>query len=414
MKYELFIARRYLFSRKSHNAINIISAISMLGVGVATMALVCTLSVFNGFHDLVSSLFTAFDAELLVKPADGTTFSDTSEAAQLVENHPDVAICTPVLEDNALIKLGNNQQVATIMGVADNFAEQSAIRDILIGDGTFCLHADVLEYGVLGIQLAGRLGLMNTTFVDPIQVYAPKKSARINMGNPRSSFNRDELQSPGVLFQVQQAKYDCNYIITSLGFAQRIFDRERQYSSMELRLRDGASLSSVQKDLKRKLGKDFVVLDRYEQQSDVFRIMHIEKLLSYIFLTFILLVACFNIISSLSMLMIDKRADADTLRSLGATDSQVGRIFMYEGCLISFFGALFGLIAGLTLCYLQQEYGFIRMGDSDGNFIVDAYPVSVHWVDIMLIFFTVLAVGWIAVWYPTKRLTKKLKREQVK
>lgn len=408
MAAEFFIARRYLFSKKSHNAINIISAISMLGVAIATMAMVCTLSVFNGFQDLVAGLFTAFDPELVVRPSDGTTVESTSEQVALLRQHPDVAVCTPFLEDQALIVQDGHQQVVTIMGVADNFSEQSHIEDILYGDGHFCLHADVLEYGILGIQLCSRLGL-STDFPNPLQVYAPKKGERVNMANPLSSFNHDELLSPGVVFMVQQAKYDCNYVLTSLGFAQRLFDREHQYSGLELRLRPGASLRQVQRELQTTLGEAFTVQNRYEQQDDVFRIMRIEKLLSYIFLTFILLVACFNIIGSLSMLMIDKRADANTLRSLGATDSQVSRIFVYEGCLISFFGALVGLLLGLALCLLQQHFGFIRMGDSDGTFIVDAYPVSVHPVDVMLVFLTVIAVGWLAVWYPAKRLAERLK-----
>lgn len=408
MAAEFYIARRYLFSKKSHNAVNIISGISMIGVAVATMALVCTLSVFNGFHDLVSSLFTAFDAELLVQPVDGRTMADRSPQVKLLEKHPDVAVCTPVLEEQALVQIGEHQQVVTIMGVADNFTQQTQINDILYGDGQFCLQSGGVDYGVLGLQLAARLGL-STSFIDPLQVFAPKNGERVNMGNPRSSFRREELQSPGVLFQVQQAKYDCNYILTSLDFAQRLFSREHQYTAVELRLHPGASLSRVKANLQQQLGPSFTVKDRYEQQDEVFRIMRIEKLIAYIFLTFILLVACFNIIGSLSMLMIDKRADANTLRSLGATDPQVARIFMYEGCLISFFGALMGLVMGLVICYVQQEFGLIRMGDSDGSFIVDAYPVSVHLSDIALIFVTVIVTGWLAVWYPAKRLAKRLK-----
>lgn len=408
MAAELFIARRYLFCKKSHNAINVISIISMMGVAVATMALVCTLSVFNGFQDLVAGLFTAFDAELLVKPASQATMRDDDEAVEILRQHPDVAVCTPVLEDQALVLQGDRQQVVTIMGVDDNFTEQTQIEDILYGDGTFMLHADVLEYGVLGLQLAARLGL-NTFFPNPLQVYAPKKGERVNMANPLSSFNHDELQSPGVLFLVQQGKYDSNYILTSLGFAQRLFDRAHQYSAIELRPAGGVSVQRLQAELRQKLGDAYTVQNRYEQQDDVFRIMRIEKLISYIFLTFILLVACFNIIGSLSMLMIDKRADAETLRSLGATDAQVSRIFIYEGCLISLCGAVLGLAFGLILCLLQQQFGFIRMGESDGSFIVDAYPVSVHWTDILVIFLTVVAVAWLAVWYPAQRLAKRLK-----
>lgn len=228
------------------------------------------------------------------------------------------------------------------------------------------------------------------------------------MANPLSSFNHDELQSPGVVFNVQQSRYDDNYIITSLGFAQRLFDQRGRITSVELRLRDGVSLSSAKRELRQLLGARFQVQDRFEQQADVFRIMRIEKLISFVFLTFILLIACFNIIGSLSMLMIDKRQDVRTLRSLGATDGQVCDIFMLEGRMISLAGAAVGLLLGLALCWLQQEFGLISMGSSAGSFIVEAYPVSVHVGDLVIVFLTVLVVGWAAVWWPVRYLSRRL------
>ena len=407
MNYRLFIARRYLFSRKSHHAINIISGISVAGVAIATMAMVCTLSVFNGFRDLVAGLFTAFDPQLRVTLTEGTSVSQDDEALQRLRKHPDVKVYTPVMEGQALVVQDRRQQVVTVMGVADNFTEQASINNILYGDGSFCLHADVLEYGVLGLRLAARLGLP-ANFPDPLQVYAPKRGERVNMANPLSSFNHDELQSPGVVFNVQQSRYDDNYIITSLGFAQRLFDQRGRITSVELRLRDGVSLSSAKRELRQLLGARFQVEDRFEQQADVFRIMRIEKLISFVFLTFILLIACFNIIGSLSMLMIDKRQDVRTLRSLGATDGQVCDIFMLEGRMISLAGAAVGLLLGLALCWLQQEFGLISMGSSAGSFIVEAYPVSVHVGDLVIVFLTVLVVGWAAVWWPVRYLSRRL------
>lgn len=407
MNYRLFIARRYLFSRKSHHAINIISGISVAGVAIATMAMVCTLSVFNGFRDLVAGLFTAFDPQLRVTLTEGTSVSQDDEALQRLRKHPDVKVYTPVMEGQALVVQDRRQQVVTVMGVADNFPEQAGINGILYGDGSFCLHADVLEYGVLGLRLAARLGLP-ANFPDPLQVYAPKRGERVNMANPLSSFNHDELQSPGVVFNVQQSRYDDNYIITSLGFAQRLFDQRGRITSVELRLRDGVSLSSAKRELRQLLGARFQVQDRFEQQADVFRIMRIEKLISFVFLTFILLIACFNIIGSLSMLMIDKRQDVRTLRSLGATDGQVCDIFMLEGRMISLAGAAVGLLLGLALCWLQQEFGLISMGSSAGSFIVEAYPVSVHVGDLVIVFLTVLVVGWAAVWWPVRYLSRRL------
>ena len=312
-----------------------------------------------------------------------------------------------MLEGQALVVQDGRQQVVTIKGVADNITEQGHIEDILYGDGSFCLHADILEYGVLGIQLAQQLGLP-AFFENPLQVYAPKQGERINIGNPLSSFNHDELQSPGVVFMVRQAKYDTHYILTSLQFAQKLFDREGRVSAMELKLKEGVNADKVRKQLQAELGESFDVKDRYEQQDDVFRVMRIEKLISYVLLSFILLVACFNIIGSLSMLMIDKRQDIQTLRSLGATDSQICTIFRLEGHIISLAGALLGLVLGGVLCWIQQKYGLVTMGDSEGSFIIEAYPVSVYLTDILLILVTVLAVGWLAIWYPVRYLTNKL------
>lgn len=407
MNYELFIARRYLFAKKSHHAINIISGISVLGVAVATMAMVVTLSVFNGFQDLVADLFTAFDPELRVTPKDGQTIEVKDKDLLWLKQSDVVAVFTPVLEGQALVVEGGKQQVVTIKGVADNITKQGHIEDILYGDGHFCLHADILEYGILGIQLAQQLGLPSN-FENPLQVYAPKPGERVNIGNPLSSFNHDELQSPGVVFMVRQAKYDANYILTSLGFAQRLFDREGRVSSVELKIKDGLKTDRVKEQLRSQLGERFKVEDRYEQQNDVFRVMRIEKFISYLFLSFILLVACFNIIGSLSMLMIDKRQDIQTLRSLGANDSQICTIFRLEGHIICLAGALLGLILGGILCWIQQEYGVVTMGDSEGSFIIETYPVSVYLADILLILVTVLAVGWLAIWYPVRYLTRKL------
>ena len=407
MKYEFFIARRYLFSCKSHHAINVISGISVVGVTIATVALVCTMSVFNGFRDLVASLFTAFDPQLKVSLVEGRTINADDSSLEKLKLLESVEVYTPVLEDEALVVRDNHQMVVTIKGVADNITEQVELEKILYGDGEFALKADVLEYGVVGIQLAGQLGL-NAYFEEPLQVYAPRKGERVNMANPVASFNHDELQSPGVVFMVQQTQYDGHYILTSLGFAQRLFDQKGQISSVELKLKKGVNQSEAKKEIRHLMGSKFKVQDRYEQQDDVFRIMRIEKLISYLFLTFILLVACFNIIGSLSMLMIDKKQDVQTLRSMGADNGQICRIFMLEGRMISLAGAVVGVLVGLLLCWMQKEFGFISMGGNAGDFIVDSYPVSVHFWDIVLIFVTVLIVGWVAVWYPVRYFSKNL------
>lgn len=408
--FSFFIARRYLFSRKSHHTINIISGISICGVALATMALVVTLSVFNGFRDYVASFFTAFDPQLKVTLAKGKTISADDPSLVALRAHEAVEVYTEVLEDQALIVGNDRQWVVTIKGVDDNFNQQADLESILYGDGEFVLHADVLEYGIMGIRLAQQLGL-GARYDGALPIYAPRQGERVNLSNPMQSFTSDELYSPGVVFAVNQSRYDAHYILTSISFARRLFGHEGVVSAIELRLKPDANINAVQKDIRRLLGKRFIVQNRYEQQEDTFRIMQVEKFIAYLFLTFILLVASFNIIGSLSMLMIDKRADVQTLQALGADDRQTAQIFLLEGWLISGFGAALGIVLGLLLCWLQMRFGFVKLGQSEGSFIVDAYPVSVHAMDILVIFLTVLAVGLLAVWLPVRRMTRDLLRE---
>lgn len=369
--------------------------------------MVCTLSVFNGFHDMVASFFTTFDPQIKVLPVEGKTMSANAPELKKLRQNKDIAVFSECLEDNALISYNDNQVMVTLKGVDDNFERLSHISEILYGEGQYQLHADVIDYAVLGIQLTNRLGV-GARFRDGMKVYTPRPGERIDPANPASSFNVDELYSPGVVFSVKQQKYDAHYVLTSLRFAQRMFEREGRISSLELRVKPEASIDAVKQQVVSTLGPKYKVLDRYEQQEDVFRIMKIEKFMSYLFLSFILMVACFNIIGSLSMLIIDKKKDVVTLRNLGASDTQISRIFLFEGRLISFVGAVLGIAVGLLVCFLQQQFGFIKLGDSSGSFVVDAYPVSVHATDILIVFVTVLAVGFLAVWYPVRYLSRKL------
>lgn len=407
MNFPFYIAKRYLLSKKSHHAINIISGVSVCGVAIATAALVCILSVFNGFQDMIAGLFTSFDPELKVMPAEGKFIpADATELEQLRKND-NIGCYTETLEENALLFVNNRQAMVTIKGVDDNFEELTDINSILIGDGVFELKADVIDYGVLGCNILMQLGLP-TDFSTPIQVYAPRKGEKINLTDPLENLNQEELYSPKVCFSVKQNKYDSNYVITNIGFARRLFERQGYVSSVELKLKDGVNIDSEKKKIQDALGPKYVVLDRYQQQEDTFKIMQIEKLVSYIFLTFILVIACFNIIGSLSMLIIDKKDDAVTLRNLGANDSQIRSIFMIEGRMICVLGAIIGIVLGLSLCIAQQEFGLIRFGQSEGSYIVNAYPVSVHATDILLIFVTVIVVGFLSVWYPVRRLSRKV------
>ena len=406
MSLSFYIARRYLFSKKKHNAINIISGVSVCGVALATMALVCTLSVFNGFQDMVASFFTAFDPELKITVRQGKVFNPSADTLQLVRALPEVDVWTETIEENAMIQYKDRQVMAVVKGVDDNFQQLTSIDSLLYGVGSFMLHDADVDYGVLGIELASELGT-GIQFVDPLKVYAPKRGVRVNVANPSASFNNDYLFSPGALFVVNQQKYDARYVLTSMAFARRLFDYDTEVSAIELKLKPGTDIAQAKRRIARMLGDGYRVQDRYEQQADVFRIMEIEKFISYLFLTFILAVACFNVIGSLSMLILDKRDDVVTLRNLGADNRLIARIFMAEGRLISIFGAVGGIVLGLLLCFAQQQFGLISLG-SGGSFVVDAYPVSVHVWDVVLVLATVVAVGFLAVWYPVHYLTRRL------
>ena len=407
MNFPFYVARRYLFAKKSHHAINIISGISVCGVALATMALICTLSVFNGFHDMVATFFTAFDPELKVVPVEGKYMNQNDAPLQELRKIKDIEVFSETLEDNALITSSDHQAIVTLKGVEDNFIELADFANILYGEGTFQLHADVLNYGILGIQLTQQLEV-GARFDEPLQVFAPKPGEKVNLANPASSFTRDLLYSPGVVFSVMQSKYDNHYVLTGLDFARKLFNTPGKMTALEMRCRAGADINRVKKTIQQQLGDKYKVLDRYEQQADVFRIMEVEKLLSYLFLSFILVIACFNIIGSLSMLIIDKKADVLTLRNMGASDSQICSIFLFEGRLISTIGAVGGTVLGLLLCWGQQTFGWLTLGDASGSFVIDAYPVSVHSWDVALVLGTVILIGYVSVWYPVRYLSRRL------
>ena len=413
MNFPLYIAKRYLFSKKSTNAINVISVISVIGVAVATMALVIVLSVFNGFHDLVATFFTNFDPQLEVVPTQGKTAPSDDPLLAKMKALPAVDVATESVEDQALALYKGQQAMVIVKGVDDNFDQLTHIKDILFGDGTYSLHAGNLQYGIMGIRLAAALGT-GARFGDYLRIYAPQKEGQFDAANPTQAFVVDSLLSPGVVFAVNQSKYDKNYIIAPIAFARNLFGQQGRLSSLEFRLKNGSDLDAVKKEMQSIGGSKYKVMDRFEQQADTFKIMQIEKYIAYIFLTFILIVACFNIIGSLSMLIIDKKNDVTTLRNLGANEHQISQIFLFEGWLISAFGAIIGIGLGLLLCWLQQQYGFVSLGNSSGTFIVNAYPVSVHYTDVSLIFVTVLIVGWLAVLYPVRKIlapAKSLKKE---
>ena len=406
MNIELFIAKRYLFSKKSTNVINVISGISVIGVMIATMAMVVVLSVFNGFSDLVATFFTAFDPQLKVVTVEGKTFAADDPVLVKIKQMDEVEATSETVEDQALAVYRDNQSMVMVKGVDDNFSKITDIHSICYGDGTFSLHAADLQYGVMGIRLAANMA-MGTYFPGYLHIYAPQREGQLDAMNPMSGFVEDSLLSSGVVFCVQQGKYDSNYILTSLPFARMLFQCDGEITALEVKLKQGTDVDKVQKKMQMLAGEKYKVMNRYQQQEDTFNIMKIEKLMAYVFLTFILIVACFNIIGSLSMLIIDKKKDVETLRSLGARESLIKRIFIVEGWLISIIGAAIGVLLGLAVCWVQQQYGIVSLGQSAGAFIIDAYPVSVHYSDVLLVFITVVVVGFLSVLYPVRYALKR-------
>ena len=404
MHLPFFIARRYLFSKKSHNAINIISGIAAAGIAIATAAMVCILSVFNGFHDLIATLYCHFDPELQVTAVQGKTFEADDAVVRQMKSHPEVEFAAECLEDNALFLFRGHPLVITLKGVDRNFEHVTGIRDILYGEGSYRLQSGEVYYGIPGIGLAAKMGGAN---YGTLQICAPRGGERINLANPIESFSVEDILSPGIVFDVNQRKYDEHYMLTSLAFAQNLFEKEGRISSLELKAKAGTDIAHLKAELRKMAGGRFAVKDRMEQQTDVSNIMHIETLIAYLSLTSITLVASFNIISSLSMLIIEKRDDVLTLQHLGMTPGRIRSIFMTEGRLISIFGGAIGIVVGLALCYLQQYFGIISMGDGQG-FIVKAYPVAVHPADVLVVFATSVAIGFVSVWYPVHLLTRRL------
>ncbi len=406
MNFPFFIAKRYILSKKSTNAINIISGISVVGVAVASMALVVVLSVFNGFHDMVASLLTNFDPQLKIVAVYGKTIPADNPAIQKVKAMKEIEVATECVEDVVMAVYNGKQLMLTLKGVEDNFEQLTYINECLYGQGEFCLKAGVLEFGIMGARAAQLMG-SDTRWQDYLKVYAAQRMGQIDMTNPEEGFVVDSLMLPPLVFSVGQAKYDRNVLLAPVSFARRLFDMQGEMTSLELRLKKGEDIKAVKAKIQDVVGEKYKVLDRFEQQADTFRIMQIEKVLAYIFLTFILIVACFNIIGSISMLIIDKKEDVKTLRNLGANDKQISRIFLFEGRIITTIGASIGIIAGLLLCLLQQQYGLVKMGNA-GSYIVNAYPVSVHYIDVAIVFITVIVVGWAAVWYPVKYMSNRL------
>jgi ABC-type lipoprotein release transport system permease subunit len=391
-----YIARRYLFSKKSHNAINVISLVSACGVMVATVALVCALSVMNGFNALIFTMFSRLDPELKISPRTGKVFDPSAGEIQALRRLPGIAVVSEVLQDNAIVIYNDRQVISTVKGVDDHYRALVSIDSILV-DGDFILSDEVTTYATAGIGLASALGI-HAGFVSPLELCAPKRDEQVNLANPLTSLNV-EYSYIAAVFRTNQPAYDDAFLFVPLSIARSLFNYENEVSAIEIKLAAGASLPALKKEIQTLLGDAYLVCDRYEQQEVYFKMMQTEKWMIFLILCFILLIALFNLTGSLSMLMIEKQNDVRTLRNMGADDRLIRRIFLFEGWLISGIGALTGIALGLILCLLQQELGLIKMGDA-GAFVVDTYPVEVAPADIVVILLTVSGVGFLSAWYP--------------
>ena len=401
MRTELKIAWRYLFAKKQFNAIHIITAISSAAVGVVTAAMICVLSVMNGFGVMVEKLFSEFDPDIRIVATEGKSFSISPEQkAQLLEL-PGVEALSESISETALVYFEDKQMPVQLMGVDSLFGQLTGIENI-ITDGHYEVYDGAFDRAVLGQGLAWKLGI-RARFITGLQVYAPKRHGKVNMLRPDMNFNRETCFIAGT-FAVNQQKYDENVMLVDIGLTRRLLDfQEDEVTALHVALPHKYSIKKAKREITSLLGKSFFVFDRYEQQEDFFRILRMEKLLTSLLLIFILLIATFNGIGSLSMLIIDKQKDIQTLSHLGANNKIIRNIFLLEGWMVNAIGALGGLVVGIGICLLQEHFGFLKLGDGT-DYVISTYPVSVEFGDIALVIVTVLLLGAIAAWIPTRKL----------
>lgn len=401
MNLSAFVARRYLFSKKSHNIINVISIISLVGVSVCTMALVIVLSVFNGFDSLIKSMFSNFDPHIKITPAHGKVFDPQTDTLQQIKTLPYVDLVCETLEENVLLEYDKRINPAVIKGVADNYSQLTGV-DTTVINGEFILTDKNRSMAVVGAGLAYYLSI-NVNFVKPIKIYVPKRTGRISM-NPERAFSQSYIFPSGI-FAIQQ-EIDTKYALVPISFARNLLDYSTQVSALEIKLKPGTNNDKARSDISKLIGSNYIVQTQYQQHEMLYKVMKSEKFAIYLILTFILIIGSFNMIGSLSMLIIDKKNDIATLSHLGLSKKGIQRIFTYEGWIISIGGAVVGLLLGLLVCWLQQTFGFLKL-DSMGTFVISNYPVKIIWTDFVLALITVVCIGLLASWYPIRLFTKR-------
>ncbi len=403
MNLSLFIAKRYLVSKKSHHIINIISVISVAGVTVGTMALIIVLSVFNGFETLVKSLFNSFDPDLKITLASGKTFLPDQVQEKKIKEIPGVVRYTEILEETALLKYQNRQALVVVKGVGEDFDSLSGL-DTMVVHGSLLLQNGELNYMVLGYGVAEVLNANLNDYVTPIMVYAPRRSGFIGT-LPEQAFTFRTIFPSGI-FSIQQ-DFDSRYVLVPVRFARNLFGYDTEVTAIEIGLQGNAKVEKIKEEIKVITGQNFLVKDRYEQQELLYKIMKSEKLAIFLILGFILFIATFNIIGTLSMLILDKKKDIAVLHGLGADDKLIRRIFFTEGMLISFSGAILGMILGAVVCLIQIYFNVVPLHAGGGSFLIDAYPVELQFTDFIYVFFLVLGIGLPTTWYPVSQIRQK-------
>lgn len=408
MRLSVYIAKRYLFAKKSRNAINIISAVSVAGVAVGTMALIIVLSVFNGLEKMVSTIFNTFDPELKITVAAGKVFTPDSASMLRLSEVKGISAFSLTLEENALLNYGDRQYVATIKGVDDNYTKVTAI-DSSMWEGEFRLKtASSRSEAVIGVGVANYLGI-RVNFITPLIINVIRRTGSTNL-NPEDAISKRYI-TPSGIFEIEQ-EFDSKYVFIPLDFARELLEYNTEISSIEIKTDGDEDIDKVQSSVKTIFGKSYNVKNRLEQQEIFYKVMRSERLAIFIILTLILLIASFNIIGSLTMLIIEKERDIEILKSLGADNNLIRKIFIFEGWMISIIGAFAGIVLGFTICWIQQRFGLIKLNSE--SLIMSAYPIIMKLKDFIVVPATVLLIGFWAAWYPVRFLTKKylLKNEK--
>lgn len=402
MKLPFYIAKRYLFAKKSHNIINIISLISLVAISIGVAALVIVLSVFNGFDSLIKQMYSSIDADIRILPAEGKTFSTASETFSSLRTRSGVYVFAEVLEENALFGYGSKKHIGTIKGVSRNYQDLTGI-DTMVCEGTFNLWRGSQPLAIVGRGVAYYLNLGLGNF-EPLTIYVPKRSKQaLSM---EAAFERQSITPSGV-FAVEQ-DFDVQYILAPVEFVRRLLSYDStMVSAIEIKVAKGHNPETLKREIEATLGSDFKVQDRFQQNESLYRTMKTEKLVIGLILVLILFIATFNIVGTLSMLIIEKRSDVETLRSLGADSTMIQKIFLTEGLLITIGGSIIGTVVGLLLCWAQIAFKLIRL-DNRGNFIIDAYPISIQPLDITIILLIVITIGYICTLLPVKIISKRI------